>query len=36
MTREAIEARLKELLIQALRIEDVTPEQLGLNMKAAA
>jgi acyl carrier protein len=29
MTREVIEARLKELLIQALRIEDMTPEQLG-------
>ncbi len=28
MTREAIEARLKELLIRGLRIEDMTPEQL--------
>ncbi len=33
MTREVIEARLKELLIQALRIEDMTPEQLGADHK---
>jgi acyl carrier protein len=29
MTREAIEATLKELLIRALRIEDMTPDQLS-------
>lgn len=29
MTREAIEATLKELLIRGLRIEDMTPDQLS-------
>lgn len=29
MTRETIEATLKELLIRALRIEDMTPDQLS-------
>ncbi len=33
MTREAIEARLKELLISALRIEDMTPDQLKSDQK---
>ncbi len=33
MTRETIEARLKELLIRALRIEDVTPDQLTGDQK---
>ncbi len=33
MTREAIEARLKELIISALRIEDTTPEQLKGDQK---
>ena len=33
MTREAVEATLKELLIRALRIEDVTPEQLTADQK---
>ena len=35
MTRETIEATLKELLIRALRIEDMTPEQLGADQRAA-
>ncbi len=29
MTRETIEAKLKELLIRGLRIEDMTPQQLS-------
>lgn len=29
MTRETIEAMLKELVIRGLRIEDATPDQLG-------
>jgi len=33
MTREAIEARLKELIISALRIEDMTPDQLKSDQK---
>lgn len=33
MTREAIEARLKELLISALRIENMTPDQLRSDQK---
>jgi acyl carrier protein len=33
MTRQAIEARLKELLISALRIEDMTPDQLTGDQK---
>lgn len=33
MTREAIEARLKGLVIGALRIEDVTPDQLTSDQK---
>jgi acyl carrier protein len=33
MTREAIEATLKELLIRALRIEDMTPDQLSTDQR---
>jgi acyl carrier protein len=33
MTRETIEATLKELLIRALRIEDMTPEELRADHK---
>lgn len=33
MTRETIEATLKELLIRALRIEDMTPEQLSTDQR---
>jgi acyl carrier protein len=33
MTREAIETRLKELVISALRIEDATPDQLKSDQK---
>ena len=33
MTREAIEATLKELLIRALRIEDMTPDQLSADQR---
>ena len=33
MTRETIEATLKELLIRALRIEDMTPDQLSADQR---
>jgi acyl carrier protein len=33
ITREAIEVTLKELLIRALRIEDMTPDQLNSDQK---
>ena len=33
MARETIEETLKELLIRALRIEDITPEQLSADQK---
>jgi acyl carrier protein len=33
MTREAIEAKVKELLIRALRIEDTTPDQLSTDQR---
>ena len=33
MTREAIEATLKELLIRALRIEDKTPDQMSADQR---
>jgi acyl carrier protein len=33
MTRETIEATLKELLIRALRIEDMTPDQLSSDQR---
>ena len=33
MTRETIEATLKELLIRALRIEDMTPDQLSVDQR---
>jgi acyl carrier protein len=33
MTREAIEATLKELLIRALRIEDMTPDQVSTDQR---
>ena len=33
MTREAIEATLKELLIRGLRIEDMTPDQLSADQE---
>lgn len=33
ITRETIEVRLKELLIRALRIEDMTPDQLSGDQK---
>ena len=33
MTRETIEATLKELLIRALRIEDITPDQLSADQR---
>jgi len=33
ITREAIEVTLKELIIRALRIEDMTPDQLSSDQK---
>jgi acyl carrier protein len=33
MTREKIEATLKELLIRALRIEDMTPDQVSTDRR---
>ncbi len=33
ITREAIEGRLKVLLVEALRLEDVTPDQLRSDQK---
>jgi acyl carrier protein len=33
MTRDKIEATLKELLIRALRIEDMTPDQLSADQR---
>lgn len=33
MTRETIEATLKDLLIRALRIEDMTPDQLSADQR---
>jgi len=33
ITRETIDARLKEVLIRALRIEDMTPDQLSSDQK---
>lgn len=33
MTHETIEATLKELLVRALRMEDMTPEQLSADQK---
>jgi acyl carrier protein len=33
MTRETIEATLKDLVIRALRIEDMTPDQLSADQR---